>query len=98
MDIPINDGPWKFCGLPGLILKVSDDENLFEYLAIGLEQYDGNKKIVKDNVKYEETSLINFNSYVNKEISKFMVTFYSKGYLYMTHKKSSIKFNSMEKL
>ena len=98
MDIPINDGPWKFCGLPGLILKVSDDENLFEYLAIGLEQYDGNKEIVKDNVKYEKTSLINFNSYVNKEISKFMVTFYSKGYLYMTHKKSSIKFNSMEKL
>lgn len=98
MDIPINDGPWKFCNLPGLILKVSDDENLFQYLAIGLEQYEGNREIVKDEVKYEKSSLKNFNSYVSKEKSKSMVTFYSKGYLYMTHKKSPLKFYSMEKL
>ena len=98
MDIPINDGPWKFGGLPGLILKVADDENLFQYLAIGLEQYGGNKEIVKDNVKYEKSSLKNFNSYVSKEKNKFVVTFYSKGYLYMTHKRSSLKLISMEKL
>lgn len=98
MDIPINDGPWKFGYLPGLILKVTDDENLFQFLAIGLEQYEGNRKIAKDNVKYEKASLKNFNSYVDKEKSKSMATFYSGGYLYMTHKRSPIKFNSMEKL
>lgn len=37
-DIPINDGPWKFSGLPGLILKVQDDKGLFDFKLIGLEQ------------------------------------------------------------
>lgn len=35
-DIPINNGPWKFGGLPGLILKVYDDQytNVFECISI----------------------------------------------------------------
>ena len=36
-DIPINDGPWKFMGLPGLILKISDSKNLFGFELIGIE-------------------------------------------------------------
>ena len=24
LDVPISDGPWKFCGLPGLIMEVYD--------------------------------------------------------------------------
>lgn len=35
-DIPFSYGPWKFCGLPGLILKVEND--IFSWEAIGLEQ------------------------------------------------------------
>lgn len=37
-DIPINDGPWKFMGLPGLILKVEDSMRLFSFSIIGLQQ------------------------------------------------------------
>lgn len=37
LDIPINDGPWKFHGLPGLILKVEDSKGIFTFNAIGLE-------------------------------------------------------------
>jgi GLPGLI family protein len=37
-DIPINEGPWKFCGLPGLILKVSDTRGHFVFECISLEQ------------------------------------------------------------
>ncbi len=37
-DIPVSDGPWKFSGLPGLILKVEDDKGLFAFKLIGLEQ------------------------------------------------------------
>lgn len=39
IDIPISNGPWKFGGLPGLILKVFDMERLFVYECIRIEQY-----------------------------------------------------------
>lgn len=36
-DIPINEGPFKFYGLPGLILKIKSDDGVFSFQAIGLE-------------------------------------------------------------
>lgn len=38
VDIPIRYGPWKFGGLPGLILRVEDTEQYFTYEAIGINQ------------------------------------------------------------
>jgi GLPGLI family protein len=35
--IPVSHGPWKFYGLPGLILEVSDEENLFQCLFVSIE-------------------------------------------------------------
>lgn len=37
LDIPVNEGPWKLYGLPGLILKAKDDEHIFIFEAIGLQ-------------------------------------------------------------
>lgn len=34
-DLPFSYGPWKFSGLPGLILKVTDDEGRFCWEAAG---------------------------------------------------------------
>jgi len=36
VDIPINDGPWKLYGLPGMILKVEDSEKTFSFEAFGI--------------------------------------------------------------
>lgn len=36
-SIPVKRGPWKFQGLPGLILKVYDKDKLYTFEAIGLE-------------------------------------------------------------
>lgn len=36
MDIPVSDGPWLLCGLPGLILEAVDAENIFHFTAIEL--------------------------------------------------------------
>jgi GLPGLI family protein len=36
-DIPISDGPFKFNGLPGLILKISSDDNMFSFMATKIE-------------------------------------------------------------
>lgn len=37
-EIPVSDGPWKFSGLPGLIIKVEDENGLFAFQLVGLEQ------------------------------------------------------------
>ena len=39
MDIPISKGPWKFGGLPGLILKITDDKYLYSFECIRIEQF-----------------------------------------------------------
>lgn len=56
-DIPIPDGPYKFYGLPGLIIKISDSENeyIYELLSMQKENFDisernfGNQKPIKIN-------------------------------------------------
>ncbi len=37
-EIPIGDGPWKFCGLPGLILEASEDSGQHTFTANGIEK------------------------------------------------------------
>lgn len=36
--VPVSDGPWKLGGLPGLILKAYDSDELYTFECIGLEQ------------------------------------------------------------
>ena len=38
LEIPISDGPWKFFGLPGLILKVEDDREHYSFECIAIEK------------------------------------------------------------
>lgn len=37
-DIPVGDGPWKFNGLPGLILEVYDSKGYYRFTAEGIRQ------------------------------------------------------------
>ena len=38
MDIPISEGPWKLCGLPGLILRAYDSDGGFIFNCIEVHQ------------------------------------------------------------
>ena len=56
VDIPLSYGPWKFCGLPGLILKVQDDANEYVFDCVGIEQQK-RPIILLDNYKtYRKTT------------------------------------------
>lgn len=39
-DIPVNDGPWKFAGLPGLIMEVYDVGRHYSFTIKGVEKVD----------------------------------------------------------
>lgn len=43
LDLPYSDGPWKFCGLPGLVLHAYDSEGSFRFNCIGIEKGDGHE-------------------------------------------------------
>lgn len=38
MDIPISDGPYKFCGLPGLVLSISDQDKYFIFDMVSISK------------------------------------------------------------
>jgi len=36
-DIPVMDGPWKLCGLPGIILDAADASGMYSFTADGVQ-------------------------------------------------------------
>ncbi|MBQ8223676.1 MAG: GLPGLI family protein [Bacteroidales bacterium] len=53
-EIPISDGPYKFCGLPGLILNIADTENHYSYKFLSIEEPSGSMvvyKVIEDVTK-----------------------------------------------
>lgn len=45
--IPIPEGPWKFGGLPGLIMQITDSKNEYEYMCIGIQKILSKKQPIK---------------------------------------------------
>lgn len=48
-QIPIQDGPYKFSGLPGLIVEMYDSENHYHFTLIGLEKVTSGEITVSEN-------------------------------------------------
>lgn len=81
-DVPISDGPWKFGGLPGLIMEVYDRGSQYHFTIVGLqkvenepiifsETYVGSKKFEKTNridfLKAQKKYLMDMNGYIQME-------------------------------
>jgi GLPGLI family protein len=41
-DIPISEGPWKFYGLPGLIIKLHDTKKHYSFTLVGFQKTEEN--------------------------------------------------------
>ena len=52
-EIPISHGPWKFNGLPGLILKARDEADLFVWEAQNISR-EQNKKVYVMNPRFNK--------------------------------------------
>jgi GLPGLI family protein len=56
IDIPIQEGPWKLYGLPGLILHAEDSQRDFRFACIYIEQPQG-ESVVFPQRKYTKCTL-----------------------------------------
>ncbi|MDR2084661.1 MAG: GLPGLI family protein [Bacteroidales bacterium] len=72
-EIPISDGPWNFCGLPGLILAISDSEQHYSFTCIGIENT--KVQIVMWDWIYEKT--------IREKLNKYLINFHNNPYSYM---------------
>lgn len=73
-EIPVSKGPYKFSGLPGLILKVEDDSHQVSWTCIGLEKKTGEDIFFteRDYMKTEKTKFLkSFNDFKRDPVTVF---------------------------
>lgn len=58
-EIPVADGPWKFGGLPGFIMEVSDADNHYSFTCVGINSK-ADRTITMPEVSYNKTSRVKF--------------------------------------
>lgn len=94
VDIPISQGPWKFGGLPGLILKVYDDKQEYIFECVGIEQHSQEYPIILlDNYKaYRKTT----RSKLDKLLKSVCENYYQLSGLTNSISKLLYPYNPME--
>ncbi len=72
-DIPISEGPWKLCGLPGLILFAADSLNQFCYEGVGMTNEAKHPIALKKKKcrKCSAKEMANMLSLLNKDMDEY---------------------------
>ncbi len=82
-EIPVNLGPWKFSGLPGIILDIYDDTNTFRWTAKTVEFPVKDKSIINPFKDRTPTSLYKYvkaqENYFNEK-EKMRISKLPKGF------------------
>ena len=96
-DIPLNNGPWKFGGLPGLILRVSDTNNYFIFECQSIEMPKEKEAIVKYDWKYVPSTRKDVNNLIKNMHQNLKQVLTSLGQNVLTGEIPPIPYNPLEK-
>ncbi|PJI21411.1 GLPGLI family protein [Prevotella intermedia] len=69
-DIPLDNGPWKLCGLPGLILRAYDSKQQYIFDCVGMKQAKEGENITYNSHfdKYAALTMKEFVDYQAKAV------------------------------
>ena len=96
VDIPRNDGPWLFSGLPGLILRIQDTEGVFQFTAVGLEQLKTPMTLaVDESVSYKTVTLKKYLALKKNRRKSVQYYSYENNVLYIADIYNPIQFESL---
>ena len=75
-DIPLDNGPWKLCGLPGLILRAYDSKQQYIFDCVGMKQAKEGENITYDSKfdKYVSATMKEFVDYQAKAVPEDMLS------------------------
>ena len=71
--IPLKNGPWKLCGLPGLIMKAFDDQHYFEFECQEITNNPKEKFVLEDYNNLKQITLFNLQSLKKLRAERFLV-------------------------
>lgn len=74
LEIPFSEGPWKFGGLPGLILQLQDNEQHYIFECTGIKKYSKPEPIKLWKLDYQKVT--------RKEYKEAMKVMYEKPYIW----------------
>lgn len=89
-EIPINEGPWKLYGLPGLILAAKTTDGIFSFRAIGIQEVN-DKSISKPDGKNSEVckDLKQYHQFIRSKAKTESFIFEKNGAITIADKFSS---------
>jgi GLPGLI family protein len=97
IEIPVNNGPWKFSGLPGLILKVNDLQKQYVFECIGLESLHENEPVKFYELEYSTISRTDLSKLYRKMHEDSSAYFSTQGIRTMELNPKTNKFETVSK-
>jgi GLPGLI family protein len=91
-EIPVNEGPWKLYGLPGLILAAKTTDGIFSFRAIGIQEVNDKSISIPDGKNYEVCKdLKQYHQFVQSKSKIEQFIFEKSGTITIAEKFSSKK-------